>query len=140
MRGIVLTALLLGMAGVGSDDALAKDPKPKRPKIEARGIPALGVAPLDVLVVLDLKGGDEIEELYCPEVEFNWADGSKSVQESDCPPFVPGQTTLTRRFSARHTFRGGGEFNVRVRLRRADKIVASAETRVSVRGGFDSLE
>jgi hypothetical protein len=135
MRGIILTALVLALAGA---EASAKEPKPKRPKAEARAIPALGVAPLEVLVILDLKGGDELEELYCPEVEFDWADGSKSVQESDCPPFEPGKTTLTRRYSARHLFRNGGEYHVRVRLRRVDKVVASDETPVSVRSGFDN--
>ncbi len=139
MRKTVLTMLMLLLAGVaGSSDRPAKAPKPKKPKVEARAVPALGVPPLEVLVLLDLTGGDEVEELYCPEVEFDWADGGKSVQESDCPPFEPGKTSLTRRYSARHVYRRGGEFTVRVRLRRVDKVVASAEAHVSVHSGLDN--
>lgn len=131
MRAVAI-ALVLALGGAVPLTLEAKEPKPKKPRLEVRAIPVMGMAPVEVLLLIDLKGGDELEDFYCPEIEVLWDDGGKSVQESDCPPFEPG-TQITRHFSAGHEYRRGGEFEVRVRLRRADRVVSSAHVRVSIR-------
>ena len=129
-----LTAALVALALIGGP-AVAKDKKPKlkKPEVEVRALPQFGFAPVEILAIVTLKGGDEVEELYCPEIEYDWDDGGRSVKESDCPPFEPGVTKLTRRMTASHTYRRGGSYDLRVRLRRADKTVASGHARVTVR-------
>jgi hypothetical protein len=86
----------------------------------------------------ELVGGDEHEDYYCPALEWDWGDGNRSAQESDCEPFGPN-ATLERRFSARHSYHVAGNYNVRLTLRRADRTVAVATVPVLVRG-FGSVE
>jgi hypothetical protein len=132
MRTAVALALVVALGGTAALALEAKQPKPNRPRLEVRAIPMMGMAPVEVLVMIDLKGGDELEDFYCPEIEVLWDDGGKSSQESDCPPFEPG-TQITRHFSVGHEYQRGGEFEVRVRLKRADRVVSSAHVRVSIR-------
>jgi hypothetical protein len=73
----------------------------KKPRLDLRANPRLAVMPVDVLVVAELVGGDEIEDFYCPAVEWDWGDGGRSAHEADCPPFEPGMA-MARRHSARH--------------------------------------
>jgi hypothetical protein len=139
MRTTVAIALVVALGGAAPLALPAKEPKPKKPKLEVRAVPMMAMAPVEVLLLVDLKGGDDLEEFYCPELEVIWDDGGKSSQEPDCPPFGPG-TQITRHFSLGHEYHRGGEFEVRVRLRRADRIVSSTQVRVSIRpplgGGF----
>jgi hypothetical protein len=139
MRALLSAALAFALIGVAGAPAAAKDAKPKKPKLEVRAVPMMAMAPVEVLLLIDLKGGDDLEEYYCPEIEVLWDDGGKSSQEADCPPFQPG-TAITRHYSLSHEYRNGGEFEVRVRLRRAERIITSTQVRVSVRpplgGGF----
>jgi hypothetical protein len=127
-----LPLLILSMNAVPLD---AASTKPKKPKLEIRLAPSMAMAPVEVTVFLDLRGGDDLEEFYCPEIEVDWDDGSKSVQESDCAPFEPG-SVVTRHFSVSHPYRQGGLYRVHVRLRRAGKTVASGEQTVSIRSGI----
>lgn len=108
-------------------------PRPNKPRLDARATPRIAFTPVDVLVVAELNGGDEIEEFYCPALEWDWGDGARSTHEADCAPFEPG-TELERRFSARHVFRRAGEYEVKVTLRRAERTLAAASVRVTVHG------
>ena len=139
--GVVpLVILVLALApGLILPTPLAAGSRPTRPRLDLRASPRSAISPVYVLVVAELKGGDDLEEFYCPGLEWNWGDGTRSLYEADCPPFEPG-TSLERRFSARHAFREAGEFDVQVRLRRADRSVATATVHVSVQGQFASLE
>jgi hypothetical protein len=131
-----LAAGLVGVVLVSWPSARAeKAPKPKKPKVTVRALPEIAFAPAEVLVIVELKGGDEIEELYCPELEVDWDDGGKSIKESDCAPFEAGVTKLARRMTASHLYRRGGVYELRVRLRRADKTVASGRAGVTIRAG-----
>src|SRR5262245_10396286 len=47
--------------------------KGKRPRLDLRATPRFtSVSPSQVLVVAQLVGGDEIEEFYCPGLEWDW--------------------------------------------------------------------
>jgi hypothetical protein len=120
--GIAMAMPLL--AGEGS--------KAKSPQLNLRANPRFAIrAPVNVLATAELMGGDEVEEFYCPALEWEWGDGSRSVQESDCAPFQPGDT-LERHFSAEHVFRGSGTYNVRVTMRRTSRQLAVAAATISV--------
>jgi hypothetical protein len=133
VTAILAAATLLGGLAVAGEHK----PKLKKPKVTVRALPQLGTAPVEILVIVELKDGDEVEELYCPELEMDWDDGGKSIKESDCAPFEPGVTKLTRRFTVSHLYRRGGVFDLRVLLRRADKTVAAAHTTVIIRAGVN---
>jgi len=114
-------------------------PRPNKPRVDVRATPRIAFSPAGVLVVAQLNGGDDVEDFYCPGLEWDWGDGERSRQEADCAPFEPGMP-LERRFSARHVYRQSGEFDVRVTLRRADRSVAMGTVRVTVHGRFANLE
>ena len=107
--------------------------RPKRPRLDLRASPRVAFSPVEILVIADLKGGQDIEDFYCPGLEWDWGDGSRSAQESDCSPFEAG-TTLDRFFTARHAFRAPGAYGVRLTLRRAGRTVAVASVPVTVYG------
>ena len=101
-----------------------------------RATPRFAFSPVIVLFTAELTGGDDVEELHCPELEWDWDDGGKSVHESDCPPFEPGKTQIERRFTAEHEFKTAGTYNVRMTMRKADRRLAESTVRVTVRAGF----
>jgi hypothetical protein len=90
-----------------------------------------------VLATAELRG-ESAEEFYCPALEWDWDDGAKSGQESDCPPFEPGME-MERRFTAEHAYRRAGVYQVTVRLKRADRSLAVASTTVHVRAGLGDV-
>jgi hypothetical protein len=133
-RTLLAFALLFSPAlGSAKDGA-----KPKKPKLDVRAAPRMAVSPAQVLFTAELAGGDDLEEYHCPEVEWDWDDGGKSVHESDCAPFETG-TEIERRYTAEHVFSRQGTYNVKVTMRRADRVVAAARVTVTVRPGFGDV-
>lgn len=130
-----LAAMLLALPGVAPAAEKDEDKEPERPELELRATPRAGFSPLNVLFTLELEGGGEHEDYYCPELEWEWGDGDRSIQESDCDPWVPGETEITRRYTNRHTFRFSGVYTVTVRLKRVDRTVARTSYRLTVRQG-----
>ena len=119
--------------------AQTSESKVKKPRLDLRATPRIAMSPVNVLLVAELVGGEEVEEFYCPGLEWEWGDGSRSSFESDCPPFAPG-VEFERRFSATHAYHRPGEYNVTVKLRRADRSLAVARSSISVRGLSASFE
>jgi hypothetical protein len=56
---------------------------PKKPRLEVRASPRLGLAPARVLATAEFVGGDAAEDCYCPLLEWDGDDGTKSVREAD---------------------------------------------------------
>jgi hypothetical protein len=131
---VISTALLL--AAPFGPEAGAGEGEPKKPGLELRVNPRMGFSPINALFTLELEGGDDHEDYYCPELEWEWGDGSRSVTESDCDPFVAGETRIDRRYTNRHEFKQSGNYNVTVRLKRADRTVAKVSTTLTVRAGI----
>lgn len=127
--------LLLALAAPGQTG----EPKAKKPRLDLRATPRIAMSPVNVLLVAELVGGAESEDYYCPGLEWEWGDGGKSAHESDCPPFEPG-VEVARRFSAMHAYSRPGDYQVTVRLRRADRSLAVATTSLTVRGLSASFE
>jgi plastocyanin len=130
----LLAAGLAAALAAPALDAWAED-KQKKPSLNLRSTPRFAFSPARVLFVAELQGGDDVEEYYCPEVEWDWDDGGKSVTGADCPPFVAGQTKIERRFSTEHEFKRAGNYSVKVSLKRLGKSFATQNLRMTVRAG-----
>lgn len=140
MRPALLTALILltltltpTLTPLGVADAGPS--KGKKPGLQVRAVPRIAFSPANILLIAELRGGDDLEEYYCPEIQWDWDDGGKSTHEADCAPYEEGMT-IDRRFTAEHRFQRAGIYNVRVTLLRTDKVLKRARVRVTVRAGL----
>ena len=131
LAGLIL--LLTVAASTGADSG-----KLRKPRLDLRATPRVAFSPAYVLLTAELIGGDEVEDYYCPGLEWNWGDGARSVHESDCPPYEAGRE-LERRFSAEHGYRHAGDYEITITLRRANRSVAVASARVNVRPGLGDV-
>ena len=129
-------ALALVAALAAATTVAAAEAKPKKPRLDLRATPRMAFSPVNVFLTAELMGGDDVEEYYCPELEWEWDDGGKSTQESDCPPYEAGKTTIERRYTADLEFRRAGVYNVKITMRRSGKSLATANVRVTVRPGL----
>jgi hypothetical protein len=127
---IALALAIAAPAGSGQDGA-----KGKKPRLDLRAVPRMAFSPVTVFFTAELSGGDDIEEYHCPELEWDWDDGGKSVHEADCAPFQAG-TKIERRFTAEHEFRKSGAYNVKVTMRRVNRAIAAANIKLTVRPGL----
>lgn len=132
VRVALLAVLILPLAAVA---AAAETPKQKKPKLELRVTPRMAFSPVSVLFTAELLGGDEVEEYYCPEIEWEWDDGGKSTQESDCAPYEPS-TRIERRFTAQHEYNRAGVYNAKVSFKKTGRTFLATSVRVTVRAGL----
>jgi len=133
--GSVFVFFALSFVIAATSSAGDQSGRARKPRLEVRATPRMAFSPVMVLATAELRGGELAEEFYCPALEWDWDDGGKSGQESDCPPFEPGME-MDRRFTAEHAYRRAGVYQVTVKLKRADRSVAVASTTVHVRGGL----
>src|SRR5580765_4998236 len=61
--------------------------KTKRPSLGVRVSPRMAFSPVGVIAMAELTGGEDSEDFYCLAIEWDWDDGSKSLQDSDCEPY-----------------------------------------------------
>jgi hypothetical protein len=132
LLSIPLAVFLLGNASDTKTDAS----KPKKPTLNLRVTPRMAFSPVTVYLIAELAGGDDVEAYYCPEVEWSWGDGGKSVQEADCPPYQDGVSKIDRRFTAEHDYQHAGTYIIAVTLRRVNKSLARADVRITIRPGI----
>ncbi len=95
--------------------------------------PLIAYAPVNIMFTLYLDG--DPEEMYCPGLEWEFGDGSKSGQESDCEPYSP-EVEVQTRHTAQHAYGCGGEYNVKVRGSKGGKTLFVAATVVTVNVGL----
>jgi hypothetical protein len=133
MRALTM-ALTIGLSGLtGVTNVGGAAGGSDEPRLDLRATPRIALPPATVLAVAELIGGEELEAYYCPELVWDWGDGSRSARESDCDPFGP-ESTLERRFLARHVYVRPGDYDVRLELVRAERVVAAARVVVLVQG------
>ena len=131
-----LLSLLLAIALAGGLASLtAASAKGKNPSLQMRVSPRAARSPVSVLAIAELKGGEDVEEYYCLGVEWDWDDGSKSFQDSDCDPYEPGMK-IDRRFSSDHYYSRPGKYNVVASLISAKGLVARRGVALTVREGI----
>jgi hypothetical protein len=123
---------------VVSSGAFSGADKVEKPKLTVKVTPAMGgTAPARVVASADLVGGaPDGEELYCPAVDWDWGDDTKSTTSADCDPYVAGKSEIRRRFTAEHTYANGGSFRIQLRLKKKDKAIVSGGTSVQIRPGI----
>lgn len=134
-RGLLGTFLVLATATSG---LAADQTRPKKPRLDLRASPRMAFSPVNILLTAELQGGDDAEDFHCPEVEWDWDDGGRSVRQEDCAPLETG-APLARRFTANHAYRSAGTYNVKVTMRRADRSLAVASATVTVRPGLGDM-
>ena len=132
MRRLV-AGLILVIAFAGSTGA--ESGRLRKPRLDLRATPRMAFSPVNVFFTAEFMGGDDLEEYHCPEIEWDWDDGGKSVQESDCQPYTPG-TKIERRFSNDHNYGKAGVYTVKATFRKVDRTFAQATVRVTVRAGL----
>ena len=130
--GALAAMVALAVAGTSG----AGDEKPKKPRLELRATPRMAFSPVSVFLTAELVGGNDVEEYHCPELEWDWDDGGKSVHEGDCEPFEEGKTTIERRFTADHEYQKAGVYQIKATMRRVNRTLATATVRVTVRPGI----
>ena len=141
-------------AAVGSSIALAsvfvlvstaaaqstKDDKVKRASLSLKANPAISFSPARIVVSAELRGGSADDpELYCPEVEWDWGDGTRSESNENCDPFEAGKSEIKRRWTVSHTYTTAGNYRIVLRLKRADKTVVSGNTTLQVKPGMRDM-
>src|SRR5262245_56477089 len=93
----------------GNSKDPSKEQDVKRPKLTLRAQPAITMTPARVVLTADLAGGtDDYEEYYCPTVEWDWGDDTRSGSTSDCEPSGRGRARSKRRLRAGPIFRAPG--------------------------------
>lgn len=116
----------------------AAAPKPaKKPKVELRASPRIvQSSPFGqqrVLLTLVITNADE--QHWCPEITWEWPNGTASVEEGDCPPFDQATPEdLAKKSFSRLVpiILPPGPSTLRVVLRKPGKTVSVAEVSVRV--------
>jgi len=137
MRNTGIVGLILVLA-TATSGVSADKPRPKKPRLDLRASPRMAFSPVNILLTAELQGGDDTEEFHCPELEWDWDDGGKSVHQADCAPLETG-APLERRFTANHAYRQAGTYNVKVTMRRATQSLAVASATITVRPGLGDM-
>jgi hypothetical protein len=112
--------------------------KVEKPKLTVKVTPAMGgTAPTRIVASADLVGGpDGTAELYCPAIEWEWGDDTRSTNKIDCDPYEAGKSEIKRRFVADHVYQSSGEYRVQFRMKKKDKTILAGSTSVKVRPGL----
>ena len=134
---IAIGVMSLAVA-TGGPAVAAQNPKEanQRPKLSLKAQPNVGISPVRIVLTAELAGGaNDYQEYYCPTVLWDWADGTESESTFDCEPYEAGKTEIKRRFTMQHIFRMAGSHKVWVRLKRNDKLLASANVTIQVQPG-----
>ena len=109
--------------------------KERKPRLDLRVAPRSAFSPVTAYFTAELTGGDDLEEFYCPELEWDWDDGGKTTREGDCPAYAPG-TAIERHFTAEHEYRVAGGYVVKLTLRHDDRTITSQTVHVTVKPGL----
>ena len=121
----------------GQGKPQAKDDDDARPEITLKVAPLIAFSPAKVTVRAEFRGGArDYEPFYCTTIVWDWDDGTTSENTPDCPPYESGTSEIRRYLSNTHTFTMAGRYNVRLRMKKGDKVVGGASTVVQVRAGL----
>ena len=128
-----VAAVFLAVFMPYQNESLAQE---DRPELRLRASPNLAFAGTEVSFTGLLRGGaDDYEEFYCVSAEWDWDDGTRSESILDCDPYEPRVSEIRRRFSRRHSFDNGGRYEIRLNLKRGDRVVESVRTAVTIQIG-----
>jgi hypothetical protein len=115
-------------------------------RIELRAAPRAAPAPVRVVFTVELVGGTD-DALRCLVFDWEWGDGTRSSQEGECPAEgAAGPEKAERLFQASHEYRQKSRPEVKVTVRRGDRVLGSngihlvvgapkAKTKVEIKQG-----
>lgn len=146
MLACVATSVALAATVAGAQqkddkpgDKNAKEPDP-RPKVSLKAQPVIAMSPARVVLTAELTGGaNDFQEFYCPAIEWDWGDDTRSEKSDDCAPYEQGKSEIKRRFTVEHTYRRAGNYRISFRMKRQEKIVGAATTNVQIRPGLRDI-
>ena len=137
-KELVVASCLLACSAVAIPSA-QKEQKDAKPSLKLTARPPIGMSPARVVLTADVNGGpNDAEDYYCPTIEWDWGDGTTSETTSDCNPYEPGKSEIRRRYTIDHIFRAGN-YKVAFRIKKRDKMVASATVLIEIRPGVRDL-
>ena len=126
-------------AGQQKDDKSPRE-QDSRPKVSLKAQPVIAMSPARVVLTAELTGGaNDFEEFYCPSIEWDWGDDTRSETSSDCDPYEAGKSEIRRRFTVEHVYRRAGNYRVSFRMKRHDKVVGAATANVQIRPGLRDI-
>jgi hypothetical protein len=127
----------VGLLAQQKGDKAAKDKDAaNRPRLSLKAQPAVVVAPARVVLTAELVGGNnDLEEYYCPTIEWDWGDDTVSESTVDCEPYESGKSEIKRRFTVQHVFKRAGAYKIYFHMKRKTKTIASASATVQVQPG-----
>ena len=141
LSAAVAGLLYAGSSYAGSVQNAQPGVEAKKPSLSLKITPPVGFAPLKTRLVVDVRNGDDdFADFYCPTIEWDWGDDTRSESTVDCPPYEEGKSQIRRRFTVEHTFKRPGVYRVFFRLKRRDRAVATATTNITVRPGARDYE
>src|SRR5712692_4405647 len=89
-----------------------------RPKLTLKAQPMMAIAPARVVFTAELNGGaNDLQDYYCPTIEWEWGDETRSESTSDCAPYEAGKSEIKRRFTVEHHYKHGANYRVVFRLK-----------------------
>jgi hypothetical protein len=139
-RSGVAQALVLALSAfilVPSNALQAREQGNKKPSLSLKATPAIAFAPARIVIVAEVKGGaNDFEDFYCPSVDWDWGDDTNSTADTDCEPYQAGKSEIKRRYTVEHRYRNAGSYKIVLRLKKGDRIIASANTQIQVRAGL----
>ena len=135
-RSVSIASALTFVVVIGAAALLASADKTK-PSVSVKANPSVGFAPTRVILTAELKGGvDDYPEYYCPAVEWQWGDDTRSESKIDCEPYEAGKSEIKRRYVFDRVFQTPGDYRVEFRLKQKDKVVGIGSTTVRIRPGL----
>jgi hypothetical protein len=120
-----VAAVGLALLGAVSVSAAEKKVENKGTRVSLRAAPRVAAAPATVVFNVELTGGEDGEDLYCPVLEWEWGEGTTSEEEEECPPFEAGHTQVQRRFTTSHEYRDRANPKVTVTVRKGDRVLGT---------------
>jgi hypothetical protein len=112
----------------------------KRPSLSLKANPMVAFAPAKVALSAEVKGGaNDNEEFYCPAIEWEWGDETFSESKNDCAPYEAGKSEIRRRFTTTRVYKLEGSYNITLRLKKKDKVIASSTVNVQIRPGLSEF-
>jgi hypothetical protein len=135
-RSVSIASALTFVVAIGAAALLASSDKSK-PTVSVKANPSVGFAPTRIVLTAELKGGvDDYPDYYCPAIEWQWGDDTRSESKIDCDPYEAGKSEIKRRYVFDRVFQTPGDYRVEFRLKQKDKVVGIGSTTVRIRPGL----
>lgn len=131
----MLRSVILGLSIL----AAASDVKVELRPLKKVTTLAMGRCDANVTFRLTVSDGGS-EDYYCPTVVWEWEDGTRSIEQSDCAPFreaAPADHSRTWRRT--RPYQRPGSYRIRVHLCQAQRRIRTADA-VAVVNGWEGYQ